>query len=285
MTAVRLEIDGGVAVLTLDRPERRNAFTPEMGSALGEYYRALDSDDAVRAIVLTGTPPAFCAGADLSDRGETFRAAHSPGFSASPVHPPAFDLRKPVIAAINGHAIGIGLTLALQADIRIMATESDYAIRQVRLGVIPDAMSHWTLPRLAGMAAAAEIMLTGRTFNAERAVQLGLASLALPAAEVLPAALEMARDIATHVAPMSAALCKRALWDTARHNLGPDEVEQLETELHRRVMGSPDATEGVRAFLERRPPHWSARLNAEWRELSIPAGGESTGRHREYERS
>ncbi|MFC9997694.1 enoyl-CoA hydratase/isomerase family protein [Nocardia sp. NPDC127526] len=283
MTAVRLEVDRGVAVLTLDRPERRNAFTAEMGIALGEHYRTLDSDDAVRVIVLTGSPPAFCAGADLSGRDETFGAADSPGFSASPVHPPAFDLRKPVIAAVNGHAIGIGLTLALQADIRLMAIGADYAIRQVRLGVVPDALSHWTLPRLAGMGAAAEIMLTGRTFDAERAVQLGLASLALPAAEVLPAALEMARDIATHVAPMSAALCKRALWDTARHNLGPDAVEELETELHRRVMGSPDAAEGVRAFLEGRPPRWSARLNAEWQELPIPAGGESAGRHNEYE--
>ncbi|WP_067535138.1 enoyl-CoA hydratase/isomerase family protein [Nocardia crassostreae] len=278
MSAVLLEVDRGVAVLTLNRPERRNAFTADMGRALGEHYRTLDSDDAVRVIVLTGAPPAFCAGADLSGRDETFRAADSPGFSASPVHPPAFALRKPVIAAINGHAIGIGLTLALQADIRIMATESDYAVRQVRLGVLPDAMSHWTLPRVAGMAAAAEIMLTGRTFDAARAVQLGLASLALPAAEVLPAALELARDMATHVAPMSAALCKRALWDTARHNLGPEEVEELETELHRLVMGSPDAAEGVRAFLERRPPRWSARLSTEWREPSIPAHGRTMQR-------
>lgn len=267
MSGLRVEIDGGVAVLTLDRPERRNAFTSAMGRALGQAYRDLDADDAVRVLVLTGAGTAFCAGADLSGGADTFGRPDSAAFSASPVDPPAFALRKPVIAAVNGHAIGIGLTLAMQADIRIVATAARYAIPQVRLGVLPDAMSHWTVARVAGMAVAADLLLSGRTFDGDEACRLGLATHSLPAAEVLPAALEMARDMAVNVAPMSAALCKRLLWDTEIRGYHPARVADLETELHLRVMGRPDAAEGVRALQEHREPVWSARLSAEWKDL------------------
>lgn len=267
MSELRVEIDGGVAVVTLDRPERRNAFTSAMGRALGQVYRDLDADDEVRVLVLTGAAPAFCAGADLAGGGDTFASPDSAAFSASPVDPPAFALRKPVIAAVNGHAIGIGMTLAMQADIRIVAADARYAIPQVRLGVLPDAMAHWTVARVAGMAVAADILLSGRTFDGHEACRLGLASRCLPAAEVLPAALDLARDMAVNVAPMSAALSKRLLWDTAIHGFQPARVAELETELHLRVMGRPDAAEGVRALLEHRHPVWSARLSAEWKDL------------------
>jgi enoyl-CoA hydratase/carnithine racemase len=155
----------------------------------------------------------------------------------------------------------------MQTDIRIVADDSKYAIPQVRRGVVPDAMSHWTVPRAVGMAAAAEILLTGRTFDGREAVRMGLASRSLPAEEVLPAALEMARDIATNVAPMSAALSKRLLWDTARHGFTPQQVAAYETELHHRVMGTADAGEGVRAFLERRDPEWVASITSDWKDL------------------
>ncbi|QBJ97410.1 crotonase [Rhodococcus sp. ABRD24] len=267
MSEVLVEIVDGVAVLTLNRPQQRNAFSRNMGRELGNLYRRFDADDEVRVLVLTGTPPAFCAGADLDSGADTFAAPTDDAFTASPVNPPAFGLRKPVIAAVNGHAIGIGLTLAMQADIRFVADGAKYAIPQVRRGVIPDAMSHWTVPRVAGMAAAAEILLTGRTFDGPEAVRLGIASRSLPADEVLPAALAIARDIATNVAPMSAALSKRLLWDTARHGFTPERVARYETELHHRVMGGADAVEGVRAFLDRRDPEWSARVSADWREL------------------
>ncbi|WP_404314502.1 enoyl-CoA hydratase/isomerase family protein [Prescottella equi] len=267
MNDVLIEIDGGVAVLTLNRPEARNAFTGDMGRRLGDLYGELDADDAVRAVVLTGTPPAFCAGADLTPEGETFASPTDSGFSASPVDPAAFEIRKPVIAAVNGHAIGIGLTLAMQADIRIVADDAKYAIPQVRRGVVPDMMSHWTVVRVAGLAVAADVLLTGRTFDGLEAVRLGLASRSLPAGQVLPAALATARDIATNVAPMSAALSKRLLWDSAREGFAPREVAGYETELHHRVMGTADAAEGVRAFLDRRDPDWTARVSADWKEL------------------
>ncbi|MFI6363164.1 enoyl-CoA hydratase/isomerase family protein [Nocardia sp. NPDC050630] len=267
MSDVRIDIAEGVAVVTLDRPERRNAFTAAMGRALGLAYRDLNADDDVRVIVLTGAAPAFCAGADLAGGATTFEKPDNAAFSASPVDPPAFALRKPVIAAVNGHAIGIGLTLAMQADIRLVADAARYAIPQVRLGVVPDAMAHWTVAKVAGMSVAADILLSGRTFDGQEAVRLGLATRCLPAAEVLPAALAMAADMAANVAPMSAALSKRLLWDTAIHGYDPTRVAALETELHLRVMGTPDAAEGMRARLTRRKPAWSARLSSEWEDL------------------
>src|SRR3954454_22847392 len=166
-----------------------------MGRGLGEAYRALDADDDVRVLVLTGTPPTFCAGADMTAGAETFAKRSEAAFSAAGVDPPAWKVRKPVIAAVNGHAIGIGLTLALQCDIRIVADDAKYGVVQVRRGVIPDACSHWVLPRVAGLANAADVLLTGRLFDGAEAVALGLAGRALPAGEVLPAALAIAHDI------------------------------------------------------------------------------------------
>lgn len=254
MSPLTVEVADGVAVLTLNRPERRNAYTAEMGELLSRAYRDCDDDDAVRAIVLTGAGTAFCAGADFT--GDPF-AAPGAGFTASPIDPAAFELRTPVIAAVNGHAIGIGLTIALQADVRIMAADAKYAVAQARLGVVGDCMSHWTLPHLAGVSVAAELLLTGRTFDGAEALAMGLANYALPAGEVLERARNIARDIAVNVAPMSAALSKRLLWDTVAQAYGPRRVAELETEAHLRVMGSADAAEGVKAFTEKRAPRWS----------------------------
>jgi enoyl-CoA hydratase/carnithine racemase len=268
---VTVDINEGVAVLTLNRPEHLNAYTADMGRLLGRAYEECDSDDDVRAIVLTGAGRAFCVGADFSGSISPFEApADTSAFSASPIDPAAFELRKPVIAALNGHAIGIGLTIALQADIRIVAEDAKYGVVQVRRGVIPDCMSHWTLAHLSTLGVAAEVLLTGRTFTGADAVAFGIANRALPAERVLDHATEMARDIAAHVAPMSAALCKRLLWDSAINNYTPRQVASLETQLHRRVMGTADAREGVAAFLDRRPPRFSSRLSAEWTALPDP---------------
>lgn len=252
---LRVEVTDGVAVVRLDRPERRNAYTAEMGRLLSQAYRDCDDDDAVRAIVVTGAGDAFCVGADFGgDTGPFDAPPVHVAFTASPIDPPAFELRTPVIADVNGHAIGIGLTIVLQADIRILAESAKYAVAQVRRGVVPDCMSHWTLPRLAGVAAAAEVLLTGRTFDGREAVALGVATRAAPADAALDQAMALARDIAVNVAPMSAALCKRLLWDTVIHGYRPRQVAALETTLHHRLMGNADAAEGVAAFFERRAP-------------------------------
>jgi len=256
--------DDGVLVATLNRPDTRNAFSGAMGRALGDVYRLADTDDSVRVVVLTGTPPAFCAGADFSNGSEVFERSDAPAFSANPVNPPAWRIRKPVIAAVNGHAIGIGFTLTLHCDLRFMAQDAKYGIVQVRRGVMPDAMSHWTLPRLVGLANAADILLTGRTFTGAEARDLGVASLVVPNDEVLPLALEVAHDMAVNTAPVSVAVSKRLLWGTFA--MTPDDVDRAETDLHHHLMGEADAREGVMAFLERRDPQWSLTVNDNWPE-------------------
>jgi enoyl-CoA hydratase/carnithine racemase len=247
-------VDRGVTTITLNRPRQRNAVGDGMRDELAEAYRTCDRDDSVRVIVLTGTPPAFCAGADLGGGEQTF-AEPGPGFSAAGITVPAWSLSKPVIAAVNGHALGLGLTLALQCDIRFFAADGRYGVVQVRRGVIGDAYSHWVLPRLVGIANAAEILLTGAVFDGHRAVQLGLGSRVLDAGEVLPAALELAHDIAENTAPMSVAASKRLLWDS--FDLDREAVGARETDIHLQVMGHEDAREGVRAYLQGRQPRWT----------------------------
>jgi enoyl-CoA hydratase/carnithine racemase len=260
--------DDGVLVATLNRPDTRNAFSGPMGRALGDIYRMADIDNSVRVVVITGTPPAFCAGADFSNGSDVFERSDAPAFSANPVSPPAWRIRKPVIAAVNGHAIGIGFTLTLHCDLRFMALDAKYGIVQVRRGVMPDALSHWTLPRIAGMANAADILLTGRTFTGAEARDLGVASRVLPNDEVLPHAIEVAHDIAVNTAPVSVAVSKRLLW--ASFGMTADEIDHAETELHHHVMGEADAREGVMAYLERRDPNWTLTVNDNWPE-SWPA--------------
>jgi enoyl-CoA hydratase/carnithine racemase len=269
---VALDVLDGVAVVTLARPERRNAFTGPMGESLGRLYEWADAADEVRVVVVTGAGDAFCAGADLTPAGETFatpptteRGERARPFTSSPIRPLPWTIRKPVIAAVNGHAIGIGMTIAMQCDIRVMATGAKFGFVHVRRGVIPDAHSHWTVPRAAGFANAAELLLTGRHFTAEDALRMGIASQALPAADVLPAALELANDIVTNTAPLSVAISKRLLW--ADPPLTADEADRLETLMHLEVMGRDDAREGVLAFLERRDPTWTLSPTRDW-----PAG-------------
>lgn len=261
---IRFELREGIALITLNRPERLNAFTGTMGRELGEAYRRCDADDAVRAVVLTGAGRAFCAGADLAAGAETFAVQEASDFSAAAVDPPAFALRKPVIAALNGHAIGLGLTLALQCDLRFLAREGKYGVVQVRRGVMPDAYAHWTLPRLVGMARAAEILLTGRRLEGEEAFALGLGSRLLPAAEVLPAALELARDVAENTAPVSVAVTKRLLWES--FELSVSQLGERETALHQHLMGREDAVEGALAWIEKRAPRWRLSVSRDFPE-------------------
>jgi len=270
LTDVTFSVDSGVAVATLARPERRNAFTGGMGDSLGRVYAHCDQDDGVRVLVVTGAGDAFCAGADLTPAGETFsspagRDGAARAFTSSPVRPPAWEVRKPVIAAMNGHAIGIGMSLAMQCDLRLMATGAKYGFVHVRRGVIPDAHSHWTVPRAVGFTRALDLLMTGRHFTAEEAVEMGLASRALPAVDVLPAALDVAHDIARNAAPLSVAISKQLLWHDPPLTAG--EADRLETAMHEVVMGTADAKEGVLAFLERRAPVWTLSPTEDWRDL------------------
>lgn len=261
---VRIEQRGPIMVLTLDRPDTLNAFTGRMGRELSAAYEAADADDDVRVVVVTGAGRAFCAGADFSGGSSVFAApGDRSGFRSDPFTFHAWDVRKPVIAAVNGAAVGLGLTMTLHCDIRIVAADAKLGIVQNRRGVLPDLRSHWTLPRLVGHARAAELLLTGRMFRGVDAERWGLAAEALPAEDVMPRALELAQEIATHTAPLSVGLSKRLLW---MHQPDADEVDELERAIHLHLMGRPDAAEGVQAFLERRDPRWRGRLGTDWPE-------------------
>lgn len=259
---LRVGFDRGVAILTLDRPQHRNAFSGPMATSLSQAYRDCDARDDVRAVILTGAGKAFCVGADMSAGAETFAKQDEQSFSADPIAFPPWNVRKPVIVAVNGHAVGIGLTLAMQCDIRLVANDAKLSFIHVRRGVLPDAHSHWTVPRAVGFARAAELFLTGRTFTGEEAAAMGLMARALPAVEVLDTALAMARDIAANTAPLSVALSKRLLWEA--RSMSREEVGAQETAYHHLTMGRPDAVEGVMAFLERRPPEWRLAVPRDW---------------------
>ncbi|MGW5455641.1 enoyl-CoA hydratase/isomerase family protein [Nocardia sp. NPDC003979] len=254
-----VDVRAGVAVLTLNRPAQRNAVTATMTAELGAALRRCDTDDAIRAVVITGTPPAFCAGADLSAGA---------GEASATLDPAPWQVRKPVIAAVNGHAVGIGLALALQCDLRYFADDAVYGLSQVRRGVLADGYAHWTVPRLAGLANAADIMLTGRTFDGDEAKSMGLANASLPAAEVLPTALAVAEDIAGGSAPLPVALTKRLIWESL--GMTPAVVGQLESELNAHVAKSVDGGEAMAAFKERRQPNWSGSVNDEWPAWDAP---------------
>lgn len=260
---ILFERQGPVAVVTLNRPDVLNAFSGQMGREVCDAYRRCDADDSVRAVVVTGSGRAFCAGADFSSGAAVFGApSEQTAFSADPFDYPAWRVRKPVIAAVNGHAIGLGLTMTLHCDFRIVARQAKLGIVQNRRGVMPDLRSHWTLPRIVGFARATEILLTGKNFTGDDAERWGLANEAHDAAEVLPRSLELAHELATYVAPVSLAVSKRLLW--SGRALRDDEVLDLETRLHLHLMGAPDAKEGVEAFLERREPQWKMSLGDDW---------------------
>ena len=254
--------DPGILLVTFNRPDSMNAFSTEMSSTLVEALRTADTDDSIRVVVVTGSGRAFCAGADFSMGSGTFATPTKETFSSDPLdgfHP--WDCRKPVIAAINGHAVGIGMTMTLQCDIRIVAEEAKLGIVQNRRGVLPDAHAHWTLPRLVGHSRATELLLTGRMFRGTDAAEWGLATEAMPADDVLPRALELAAEIATHTAPVSVGVSKRLLWRSAP---SPDEINELERDLHLHLMGTADSKEGVQAFMERRDPEWSLSPTEDW---------------------
>jgi enoyl-CoA hydratase/carnithine racemase len=257
--SIIVEQDGPVGIVTLNRPDQLNSWDWLMSAEMNDAFGRFDNDDDVRAIVLTGAGRAFCAGAGLRPSGATFdgslaRDAVDAKFPNGRRGPS--QLRTPVIAAINGAAVGAGITMALRCDIRYVAEDAKLGFVFNRRGVIPDADLLWSLPRYIGYSRAIDLLLTGRIFRGREAYDLGLVSRALPAEEVLPAALEAARDIAANVAPVSAAITKLVadafLQETDR--AGALELERL---LFRWAGQHADAPEGVDAFRHKRTPQWS----------------------------
>ena len=261
---IEITVDHAVATITLNRPDQLNAWDWQMHRELRTAYAALDASDDVRVIILTGAGRAFCAGAALAPKGETFDGSRDPAAWNERYPGPALDapeLMTPVIAAINGAAVGAGITMAVSCDIRIAAENAKIGFVFNRRGVVPDADLLWSLPRMIGYARAMDLLLTGRIFTGKEAAEIGLVSRAVPQENVLAVATEMARDIAENVAPASAAITKQVARQFLEET---DRKAALEREriLFRWAGQQPDAREGVEAFLQRRPAQWRLSKHA-----------------------
>ena len=263
--SIELTVEEGIATITLNRPEQFNTITPAMLEQLSSAYHRCDEDDGIRVVVLTGRGEAFCAGADLSAGGATFDKQDAGDFSSCPLSIQAWEVRKPVIAACNGHAIGVGLSTALQCDIRIFSASGKYGLLQNRRGVVADNAVEYLLPRLIGFERAFEMIVRAPRLNGIEAQQWGLASRAVPADQVLSTALTIARDMAENCSPLIMAMHKRLMWRSLDMNL--PEFIKLETRALHHSMGRPDAIEGGMAWFEKRAPRWRSSVRQDWPEF------------------
>jgi enoyl-CoA hydratase/carnithine racemase len=263
---IRYEVADGVLTITLDRPDRLNAWTSTMASELIAAFDRADADDDVRAIVLTGAGRGFCAGADLAGGGDTFdwrrrEAAEAvPRDNGGQVTLRIFDSLKPVIAAINGPAVGVGITMTLPMDVRLASEDAKMGFVFARRGIVPEACSSWFLPRVVGIGQAMEWVATGRVFSAEEALAGGLVRSLHPADELLDVARELAGEIAANAAPVSVALARRMLW-TMLGAAHPMEAHRADSRAMFARGQSTDAREGVTSFLEKRPARFADRVS------------------------
>src|SRR5438552_113627 len=269
---IRYEIADQVLTITLDRPDRLNAFTGTMGRELIEAFDRADADDDVGAVIVTGEGRGFCAGADLGGGGDTFdsrgRQADGdiPRDGGGQVALRIYDSTKPVIAAINGPAVGVGITMTLPMDIRLAAEEARMGFVFARRGIVAEACSSWFLPRVVGIGRAAEWVLTGRIFPAEEALAGGLVSRVVAPEALMDTARGLAREIADNTSAMSVALCRQMLW----RMLGADhpmEAHKVDSRAIYWMGQSADAREGVQAFLEKRPARFTLRPSADMPEF------------------
>ena len=260
------ELEDGILTVTLNRPDRLNAWTETMAEELIAAFDRADADDDVRAVIVTGAGRAFCAGADLEQGGQTFDWRTREGSGQAPRdNGGRFTLRvfeslKPVIAAINGPAVGVGVTMTLPMDIRLAADDARFGFVFARRGIVPEAASSWFLPRVVGISQALEWVSTGRVFSAPEALDGGLVRSLHPRDELLDAARALAREIADGAAPVSVALARRMMWRMlgAEHPMQAHRVDSRAM-FHRGQ--SADVVEGVNSFLEKRSARFTDRVS------------------------
>jgi len=265
---IRYDVADNVATITLHRPDKLNAFTNRMLKEMIEAFDVADDDDEVRAVIVTGSGRAFCAGADLSGGGETFAKGGSDVAARSGVIRDGgglvalriFEAKKPVIGAINGAAVGVGVTMTLPMDIRLASDAARFGFVFARRGIVPEAASSWFLPRLVGISQAAEWCYTGRMIGAEEAREARLVRSVHAPEDLLPAARAIAREIADNAAPVSVSLSRQMLW----RMLGADhpmEAHRVDSRAINSRGASADAREGVVSFLEKRAPHFPGKVS------------------------
>lgn len=267
-TEITYDVADRIATVTLNRPDHLNAFTNQMMREVIDAFDRIDADDEVRAVIVTGAGRGFCAGADLSGGGETFSGGGSdvqtsvgvPRDGGGLVALRIFGCTKPVIAAINGPAVGVGVTMTLPMDIRLASHTAKFGFVFARRGIVPEACSSWFLPRVVGISRAAEWCYTGRVFPASEALEAGLVRSTHAPDELVPAAREIAAEIAAHTAPVSVALTRQMLWRMlgASH---PMEAHRVDSRGIQVRGASADAREGVLSFLEKRAPQFPMKVS------------------------
>jgi len=261
------DVEDGVLTITMNRPEKLNAFTGTMMTEMIDAFDRSDADDSIRAVIVTGAGRAFCAGADLAAGGATFdadgRADRPKGLNRDGgglLTLRIFDSKKPVIAAVNGPAVGIGVTMTLAMDIRLAADVARFGFVFARRGIVPEACSSWVLPRVVGISRALEWAYSGRVFPAEEALEGGLVRSIHPKDQLLATARGLAREIADNTSAISVSLIRQMMW----RMLGADhpmEAHKLDSRGVYYTGRSPDAREGVEAFLEKRPAHFPGKVS------------------------
>ncbi len=274
---IRYEVEANILTLTLNRPDKLNAFNSVMQRELLDALDKADADDDIRVVIVTGAGRGFCAGADLEAGGDTFKMGKSKkgdsarsGSAKATVHRDGgglltlriFELKKPIIAAINGPAVGVGITMTLAMDIRLASEKARMGFVFARRGIAPEACSSWFLPRIVGIAKALEWVYSGRVFSAAEALQDRLVSSVHTAEELLPAARKIAGEIAEHAAPLSITLSRHMLW----RMLGADhpmEAHKIDSRAVQALGRTADAREGVESFLEKRPPKFANSPSAD----------------------
>lgn len=268
-------VEDGIATITLNRPEKLNAFTARMMKELIEVFDVTDGDDAVRVVIVTGAGRAFCAGADLSGGGATFDRTNPQALEREEgkvgdiyrdgggrVVLRMYESLKPIIAAVNGAAVGVGVTMQLPMDIRMASTDAKFGFVFARRGITPEACSSWFLPRLVGMQTALEWCFTGRVFGAQEALDRGLVRSLHAPEDLLPAAKALAREIADNTAPVSVALSRQLLWRMAGAD-HPMEAHKADSRAIQSRGAAGDAKEGVSSFLEKRPPIYPDKVSTD----------------------
>ncbi len=268
-------VEDGVATVTLNRPDRMNAFTARMMKELIAVFDLTDADDAVRVVIVTGAGRAFCAGADLSGGGATFDRSSPQAMEREEgkvgelyrdgggrVTLRIYESLKPVIAAVNGAAVGVGVTMQLPMDIRMASTEARFGFVFAKRGITPEAASSWFLSKVVGLSTALEWCFTGRVFSAQEALERGLVRSLHAPEELLPAARALAREIADNTAPVSVALTRQMLWRMAGADQ-PMEAHRVDSRAIQSRGASADTREGVSAFLEKRPAVYPDKVSTD----------------------
>ena len=267
---IETRLDERVLTATLNRPDRLNAFNTQMMNDMLGLYEAVDRDDRVGAVIVTGAGRGFCAGADLGGGGATFDSGGAEDGNAKPKPAPRdgggrvslriYDCKKPVIAAINGAAVGVGITHTLPMDIRIASEKAKFGFVFARRGIAPEAASSWFLPRIVGISKAMEWVATGRVFASDEALAAGLVSEVHSEDSLLARAHELAREIVDNTSRVSVALSRQMMWKMlgASH---PMEAHRVDSKAVHFMGSGPDAKEGVESFLEKRPPNFSLKVS------------------------